>query len=280
MQYRVMLMAAASAASLISSAALAQTAAPAAAEVEELVVTGTRTTGRSRLDTLAPVDVVTTEALQQRGTTELATALATAVPSISFPRPSNTDGTDAVRPATLRGQGPDQTLVLVNGTRRHVSALLNTNGSVGRGSAAVDLNAIPSTALERIEVLRDGAAAQYGSDAIAGVVNLRLREAASGGALAVTYGQYETSFDGFYSRDDDISDGATTTVSGWQGLPLGADGFLTLSAEYRDRENTNRSDIDRRVTPARITSRFGDADVEDVSFYANAGKPLGDVRQC
>ncbi|WP_333585803.1 TonB-dependent receptor plug domain-containing protein [Phenylobacterium sp.] len=276
MRYTTLLLAAASAVALTSTAAVAQTA-PGASEVEELVVTGTRTTGRSRLDTLAPVDVVTTQALQQRGTTELATALATTVPSISFPRPSNTDGTDAVRPATLRGQGPDQTLVLVNGTRRHVSALLNTNGSVGRGSAAVDLNAIPSTALDRIEVLRDGAAAQYGSDAIAGVVNLRLREAASGGGLSVTYGQYQTSFDGFYGRNDNISDGATTTVSGWQGLPLGADGFLTLSAEYRDRANTNRSDIDRRVTPNRITSRFGDADVEDVSFYANAGKPLGDV---
>lgn len=280
MQYRTLLLAAVSASSLMSTAVLAQTApngAPAAAEVQEIVVTGTRTTGRSRLDTLAPVDVVTSQSLQQRGVTELAAALSTTVPSISFPRPSNTDGTDAVRPATLRGQGPDQTLVLVNGTRRHVSALLNTNGSVGRGSAAVDLNAIPSTALERIEVLRDGAAAQYGSDAIAGVVNLRLREAATGGGLSVTYGQYETEFDGFYGRDGNISDGATTTVSGWQGLPLGADGFLTLSAEYRDRENTNRSDIDRRVTPNRITSRFGDADVEDVSFYANAGKPLGDV---
>lgn len=279
MQYRTLLLAAASAASLTSTAAFAQTAttSASAAEVQEIVVTGTRTTGRSRLDTLAPVDVVTSQSLQQRGVTELASALASTVPSISFPRPSNTDGTDAVRPATLRGQGPDQTLVLVNGTRRHVSALLNTNGSVGRGSAAVDLNAIPSTALERIEVLRDGAAAQYGSDAIAGVVNLRLREAASGGGLSVTYGQYETQFDGFYGRDEDISDGATTTVSGWQGLPLGADGFLTLSAEYRDRENTNRSDIDRRVTPNRITSRFGDADVEDISFYANAGKPLGDV---
>jgi len=280
MQYRTLLLAAVSASSLMSTAVLAQTApngAPAAAEVQEIVVTGTRTTGRSRLDTLAPVDVVTSQSLQQRGVTELAAALSTTVPSISFPRPSNTDGTDAVRPATLRGQGPDQTLGLVNGTRRHVSALLNTNGSVGRGSAAVDLNAIPSTALERIEVLRDGAAAQYGSDAIAGVVNLRLREAATGGGLSVTYGQYETEFDGFYGRDGNISDGATTTVSGWQGLPLGADGFLTLSAEYRDRENTNRSDIDRRVTPNRITSRFGDADVEDVSFYANAGKPLGDV---
>ncbi|MDO8409201.1 MAG: TonB-dependent receptor [Phenylobacterium sp.] len=278
MQYRTLLLAAVSAASLTSTAAIAQTAPTAsAAQVEELVVTGTRTTGRSRLDTLAPVDVVTSQSLQQRGVTELASALASTVPSISFPRPSNTDGTDAVRPATLRGQGPDQTLVLVNGTRRHVSALLNTNGSVGRGSAAVDLNAIPSTALERIEVLRDGAAAQYGSDAIAGVINLRLREAASGGGLSVTYGQYKTQFDGFYGRDDDISDGATTTVSGWQGLPLGADGFLTLSAEYRDRENTNRSDIDTRVSPNRITSRFGDADVEDISFYANAGKPLNDV---
>ncbi|MCC7268599.1 MAG: TonB-dependent receptor [Caulobacteraceae bacterium] len=271
MTYRLVLLAAASAAVLAADPALAQTSNNDAA-VEELVVTGTRTAGRSRLETLAPVDVVTGAALQQRGTTELATALATSVPSISFPRPSNTDGTDAVRPATLRGQGPDQTLVLVNGARRHTSALLNLNGSVGRGSAAVDLNAIPSTAIDRIEVLRDGASAQYGSDAIAGVINLRLREASSGGGASVTYGQYMTSFDGFYGRDGNIRDGETVTVSGWQGLALGSDGFLTLSAEYRDRSNTRRSDIDPRL--GRITSRFGDADVEDISFYANAGKPL------
>ena len=274
MTYRVLLLAATSAASLFSGVAYAQTG---AGEVEELVVTGTRTEGRSRLETLAPVDVISADALQQRGTTELATALATSVPSITFPRPSNTDGTDAIRPATLRGQGPDQTLVLVNGTRRHATALVNTNGSVGRGSAAVDLNAIPSTAIDRIEVLRDGASAQYGSDAIAGVINMRLREAASGGGLSVTYGSYLTKFDGYYGRKDDISDGATTTVSGWQGLSFLGDGFLTLSAEYRSRENTNRSDIDKRVTPNRITSRFGDADVDDISFYANAGKSLNDV---
>ena len=130
MTYRVLLLAATSAASLFSGVAYAQTG---AGEVEELVVTGTRTEGRSRLETLAPVDVISADALQQRGTTELATALATSVPSITFPRPSNTDGTDAIRPATLRGQGPDQTLVLVNGTRRHATALVNTNGSVGRG---------------------------------------------------------------------------------------------------------------------------------------------------
>lgn len=273
MKYSVLLLAASSAASLIAGSAYAQSG---AGEVEELVVTGTRTEGRSRLETLAPVDVVSAQALQQRGTTELATALATSVPSITFPRPSNTDGTDALRPATLRGQGPDQTLVLVNGTRRHATALVNTNGSVGRGSAAVDLNAIPSTAIDRIEVLRDGASAQYGSDAIAGVINMRLREASSGGGLSVTYGSYVTSFDGYYGRKDDIRDGATTTVSGWQGLSILGDGFLTLSAEYRSREHTNRSDIDKRVTPNRITSRFGDADVDDISFYANAGKPLGD----
>ncbi|PZQ56420.1 MAG: TonB-dependent receptor [Phenylobacterium zucineum] len=272
MTTRTLLLAAASAAALHASPALAQ----ATSDVEELVVTGTRTTGRSRLDTIAPVDVVTAKSLEQRGTTELAAALAVTVPSISFPRPSNTDGTDAIRPATLRGQGPDQTLVLVNGARRHVTALVNTNGSVGRGSAAADLNAIPSTAIERIEVLRDGASAQYGSDAIAGVINIRLRQADHGGGASVTYGKYVTDFTGRYAgRERNITDGRTITLSGWQGLKLGADGFLTVSAEYRDRQPTNRSDVDPRVTPRRITSRFGDARIEDVSVYANAGKPLG-----
>lgn len=276
MKYRAYLLTAVSAVSLYSTASYAQTA-PVGGDVEELVVTGTRTVGRSRLETLAPVDVVTAQTLQQRGTTELATALAASVPSITFPRPANTDGTDAIRPASLRGQGPDQTLVLVNSTRRHATALVNTNGSVGRGSAAVDLNAIPSTAVDRIEVLRDGASAQYGSDAIAGVINLRLREASAGGGLSVTYGSYVTSFDGYYGGGKDINDGATTTVAGWQGLSFLGDGFLTLSAEYRSRENTNRSDIDKRVTPNRVTARFGDADVDDLSFYANAGKSLNDT---
>ena len=108
---------------------------------------------------------------------------AAVAPSIDFPRPSAVDGTDAIRPATLRGLSPDETLVLVNGVRAHTAALLNINGSVGRGAAATDLNTIPTVALDRIEVLRDGASAQYGSDAIAGVVNVRLREARSAAAL-------------------------------------------------------------------------------------------------
>ena len=245
--------------------------------VEQIVVTGTRTVGRSRLDTLAPVDVVTAKTLQQRGATDLSTALAATVPSITFPRPSGTDGTDSNRPAVLRGQGPDQTLVLVNGTRRHAGALVNVNGSVGRGSTAVDLNAIPQVALERVEVLRDGASAQYGSDAIAGVINLRLREADHGGGLTVTAGEYVTSFKGYWSgKTHDITDGATVTVAGWQGFKLGSDGFLTLSAQYRDADNTNRSDVDPRVSPTRITSRAGDPDINEVSFYANAAKPIAD----
>ena len=228
MSQRHLLFAAASAATLLASAGAAYgQAASDPRDVEELVVTGTRTEGRSRLESLAPVDVITAASLQRQGTTELATALAATVPSIDFPRPSNTDGTDAVRPATLRGQGPDQTLVLINGTRGHTSALLNLNGSVGRGSAAVDLNAIPSTAIDRIEVLRDGASALYGSDAIAGVINVMLRQSDHGGVASATYGQFATHFDGFYGRDKHLSDGATVTVNGWQGLKLGSDGFLT-----------------------------------------------------
>ena len=158
---------------------------PAAAPADnEVVVTGTRAPGRSRLDTVSPVDVLTGDALRAQGTTELADALSTIAPSVDFPRQAAVDGTDAIRPATLRGLSPDQTLVLINGTRAHTSALLNINGSIGRGSAAVDLNTIPTVALDRVEVLREGASAQYGSDAIAGVINLRLREAREGGGAA------------------------------------------------------------------------------------------------
>ena len=113
------------------------------------------------------------------GYTETAQVIQSLAPSFNFPRPTITDGTDTVRPATLRGLGPDQVLVLVNGKRRHQSALVHLNGSIGRGSTGVDLNAIPVSAIDHIEVLRDGAAAQYGSDAIAGVINIVLKGGAS-----------------------------------------------------------------------------------------------------
>lgn len=258
---------------LLAGAAAAQEAPADATSVDDIVVTGSRVPSRSRLDTLAPVDVVTAETLSTRGTTEFAAALAQTVPSLVFARPSVVDGTDSIRPATLRGLSPDQTLVLLNGTRRHASALVNVNGSIGRGSAAVDLNAIPTGALDRVEVLRDGASAQYGSDAIAGVINLRLKEAREGGGGSVTYGQYFTTVETARGERDE-TDGRTVTASAWQGLGLGSDGFLTLSAEYLNREPTNRSDYDPRVTPTAITARAGDPEVEQWTVFANAGKPL------
>lgn len=272
MTSRTLLCAAASAAALLSTPALAQ--APANQQVEEIVVTGTRAQPRSRLESLAPVDVVSAQALQQQGTSELGAALAVAVPSIDFPRPSNTDGTDAIRPATLRGQGPDQTLVLLNGARYHTSALVNLNGSVGRGSAAVDLNTIPTVAIDHLEVLRDGASALYGSDAIAGVINIQLRKAATGGGASVTTSEYVTGFKGLVGGQRNITDGLTITVDGWQGFRLGSDGFLTLSAEYLNRDHTNRSDVDPRFPALGVTSRFGDGDVDQGTIYLNAGKPL------
>jgi iron complex outermembrane receptor protein len=241
--------------------------------IDEVVVTGTRVAARTRLDSLAPVDVLSEAALASQGTTELAEALSSAAPSLNFPRPSITDGTDHIRPATLRGLAPDQTLVLVNSKRRHQSALVNVNGSVGRGSAAVDLNAIPLAAIESVEVLRDGASAQYGSDAIAGVINLRLRDAREGGGTTVTYGKYNTDVETERGQRHE-TDGETMTASGWVGLPLGEEGFLTLSGEYRDREPTSRGDFDNRVPGSPVTSRYGDADVRDITAYVNAGVPL------
>lgn len=250
-------------------------AASTADEGQDIIVTGTRATGRSRLDSVAPVDVLSGASLQRQGTTELATALATVAPSINFPRPSANDATDAIRPATLRGLSPDQTLVLINGIRGHTSANLNTNGTVGRGSAAVDLNTIPTVALDRIEVLRDGASAQYGSDAIAGVVNLRLREARSGGGAQVNYSFYDTQVDTARGSRH-VTGEHTVTASAWQGIGFGSDGFVTVSGEYLKRQPTNRADFDPRVTPTRVTGRYGDPEVEQFTGFVNAGTSLTD----
>lgn len=242
---------------------------------ETVVVTGTRANARSKLETLAPVDVVTPSDLQERGSTEFAAALAESVPSLNFPRQAVVDGTDTVRPATLRGLSPDQTLVLVNGLRQHASALVNINGSVGRGAAAVDLNTIPVEALETVEVLRDGASAQYGSDAIAGVVNLRLKQASSGGGATLTGGFYTTDYETARGKHD-ATDGETITLSAWQGFALGSKGFLTLTGEYLKRASTARSDFDPRPAAAgAVTARIGDPQVDPQwTVFANAGYDL------
>ena len=278
MRYRSLLLAAASL-TAFAATARAQTAAPAADDstVEQIVVTGTRV-ARSRLDTVSPVDVVDSKALTRQGTPELAQALANLAPSIDFPRPAVTDGTDSVRPATLRGLAPDQTLVLLNGHRAHTSALVNINGSIGRGSAPFDLNTIPTAALQSVEILREGAAAQYGSDAIAGVINLRLREASSGGGATASYGVYHTTIKTTRNTAGrKADDGPTYSASLWQGFALPNDGFLTVTGEYSYRNPTNRSDLDPRVTPNKVTGLYGDPQVETKTVYANFGLPLNDA---
>lgn len=250
--------------------------APAPADQTDIVVTGSRVVGRSQLDSTAPVDVFSGESLRQQATPQLATAIANIAPSIDFPRPSNTDGTDAIRPATLRGMSPDQTLVLINGVRAHTSALVNLNGSVGRGSQAVDLNTIPTVALDGLEVLRDGASAQYGSDAIAGVVNLKLRKADHGGGLNVSYGLYDTNYTGVYGKHS-VTGEPTIDVSGWQGFKILGDGFLTISGDYQHTSATNRSDNDPRSAsyyPGTVDSRVGDPNVYQGSGFANFGKSI------
>jgi iron complex outermembrane receptor protein len=246
------------------SAALAQAAAAQGTsssasidDLEQVVVTGTRVANRSALDTAVPVDVIPADALTNIGVTEINQALSVALPSFNFPRPGLADGTDTVRPATLRGLAPDQTLVLVNGKRRHAAVLVNVNGTIGRGASATDLNTIPTNAVRSIEVLRDGASAQYGSDAIAGVINLRLREDREGGELGVSYGWRDTEYETFTGTPPagatwsapallkrSRSDGETLTVSGWKGLTLGDNGFLTVAAEYKDQSRTERAGWD------------------------------------
>jgi iron complex outermembrane receptor protein len=270
-----------------------------------VVVTGTRVANRTALDTASPVDIISAETLKNTGSTELNQALAVALPSLNFPRPSLTDGTDTIRPATLRGMAPDQSLVLVNSKRRHASSLVNLNGSIGRGSAAVDLNTIPSSMVKTVEVLRDGAAAQYGSDAISGVVNVRLRTDRSGGEASVVYGLHKTEYDLLNDvapagatwtapSSRKRTDGQTATVSAWKGLPLGESGYLTLAAEYKNQEHTERAGYDMRQlyptvggttydprerTINRFDAWYGEPEVKQSTLFVNAGNNItGDVK--
>jgi len=206
--------------------------------LDTVIVTGTRVADRTVAESQSPIDIITPEALQSTGTTELATALARALPSLNFPRPALTDGTSGIRPAQLRGLSPDQVLVLVNGKRRHTSAMINVNGSIGRGSSAVDINAIPIAAIERVEVLRDGASAQYGSDAIAGVVNIVLKGSGKGGSLAVDYGQYSA------------GDGNKYQLSGHTGVSFGdGRGSVHFAGQISQQDESNRAGPYQGTTP-------------------------------
>ena len=258
--------------------------------IEEIVTLGTRQAGRVSTDLPVPVDTLDASEMSETGQTEVGRMLQVLAPSFNFSSSSISDGTDALRPATLRGLGPDQTLVLVNGKRRHYASLIHINNSVGRGTAGTDLNAIPAAAIQRVEILRDGAAAQYGSDAIAGVINLQLKDAAEGGEASVSLGQYTE------------GDGEVVNVDLNKGFELGSDGYLNVTLNYRDRGSTTRANPqgvclyggcvdtdgngylepapgneDREVNgPGRNAFRIGDADSEQFASVINAALPLGD----
>lgn len=195
---------------------------------EVVVVVGSRTP-RTNVETPVPVDVVTAEELAQVGRTQTARMLTTLAPSYVSSSTTVNDGTDHVDAASLRGLGPDQVLVLINGKRRHKSTLLNVNQTFGRGNVATDLNAIPAGSIKRIEILRDGAAAQYGSDAIAGVINIVTRDDTD------TFGL--TTLTGLTGRRD----GAQVKTSAGYGFRLGNKGFLHLTGEFLKKDRTDRA---------------------------------------
>ncbi len=253
-------------------------------QLEAVAVTGSRGGERTLVSSPVPVDVINASDLKTTGRVETAQMLQAAAPSLNFPRPAVADGTDHVRPATLRGLAPDQTLVLVNGKRRYTSALINNNGTVGRGTSAVDLNAIPASMIDRIEILRDGAAAQYGSDAIAGVINIILKGASPGGA-SIQAGQFNTDVEGLGKRND----GGNVTASADQGYSWGNGSYVHAGVEWRNRAMTNRAFDDprqqylagdpREATARRSTHWSGDAATADVVGMINASQNINENLQ-
>jgi len=209
--------------------------APDANQLQEIVVVGSRNQNRTVLESPVPVDVINVEDLAinspQINVNQLLNYVA---PSFTSNTQTISDGSDHIDPASLRGLGPDQVLVLINGKRRHTSSLVNVNGTFGRGSVGTDLNAIPVASIKRIEVLRDGAAAQYGSDAIAGVINIVLKESINELSMSVTTGAN-------VSRNSEGSaDGETTQINLNYGLPIGDGGVINFTGNFDTRGYTNR----------------------------------------
>ncbi len=241
-------------AGLIPALAIAVSGAPAPAagaeadEIEEIKVTGSRRAHRTGGDTLAPLDIISGSDFSRQGRGETTDMLRTLIPSYNVNAQPISDAATLIRPANLRGLSPDQTLVLVNGKRRHRAAVISfLGGGVSSGAQGPDVSAIPAIALKQVEVLRDGASAQYGSDAIAGVINFVLRDEADGGVVETKFGQT-------YSGD-----GEHRQLSANLGLPLGGAGFLNLSGDWKERDPTVRS-VQR--ADARALLAAGNADVE------------------
>ena len=246
---------------------------------QELVVVGSRAEARAVTDSVVPVDLVPASAFAEQGDPGVLNQLRNIVPSFNVNVQPISGGAMIVRPANLRNLAPDHVLVLVNGKRRHRAALIAWHGNgVSDGSQGPDVSPIPSIALRQVEVLRDGASAQYGSDAIAGVLNFTLKDSPSGGSVEVRTGR-------FYHGD-----GRRLIVAGNVGLPLGKDGFVNLSVEYGSSEPTSRS-VQRDDAKALIAAGnrhvrtpvvqiWGSPELRDTpKFFANFGKLVNDSTQ-
>ncbi|MCF2488504.1 TonB-dependent receptor [Dyadobacter sp. CY347] len=239
--------------------------------LNQVTIVGSRNGNRSSTDTPSPVDVIDIrEITTKQGQLDVNQLLQFAAPSFNSNRQTGSDGADHVDPASLRGLGPDQTLVLINGKRRHQSALVNLFGSRGRGNTGTDLNAIPAAAIERIEILRDGAAAQYGSDAIAGVINIVLKENVNQLTANVNAGIYKSK----YRFDNRTFDGLNYNVNLNYGFKVAEKGFVNVTADYNFRDHTNRANT---VSDEADLSRrqYGDPKINNAALYYNAKIPIG-----
>ncbi|MDH3745651.1 MAG: TonB-dependent receptor plug domain-containing protein, partial [Acidobacteriota bacterium] len=243
-----------------------------------IVVTGSRTEGRSVVESMVPFDVLKTEDFTNQGATDVSELLRNVAPSYNVNTQPISDAATVVRPANLRNLAPDHTLVLVNGKRRHRAAVIYWLGNgVADGAQGPDISAIPAIALRQVEVLRDGASAQYGSDAIAGVMNFMLKDSSSGGSVEIRTGEYAE------------GDGAASSVAANFGLPMGENGFFNFSIEAGQSDPTDRS-VQRNDAAALIAAGntdvrnpaqiWGSPEVEDdIKVWANFGKVTGGGQQ-
>jgi len=262
------------AAAIIATGVVLPAAAETTATLEEVVVVGSRGAPRSVGDSPVPVDVISADELGRAGSNDLMMQLQSAVPSLNVHLQPISDAASMIRPANLRGLSSDSTLVMVNGKRRHrASVIAFQGGGVNDGSQGPDISVIPSIALKSVEVLRDGAAAQYGSDAVAGVINFVLNDSAEGGSLKVKQGQFSE------------GDGDTTVVMGNFGMPLTDAGFMNISFQMKENEATSRS-VQRPDAQALIDAgnnsvtrpaQIWGAPIidDDVTFFFNSGLDLG-----
>lgn len=236
----------------------------------EVMVVGSRNINRSVTDSPAPIDVIDVRQVTAKtGQLDVNQLLQFVAPSFNSNRQTGSDGADHVDPASLRGLGPDQTLILINGKRQHQSALVTLFGTRGRGNTGTDLNTIPAAAIERIEILRDGAAAQYGSDAIAGVINIVLKATTNQLVANVNYGAYQAK----YRFDNQKFDGGNLNVNANYGWRIGKNGFLNLTGDYNQREHTNRANTPG-IDSTLQRRQYGDSRIKNSSVYANSQIPL------